>query len=372
MSAHTSSKSSIRIWIGGGLLIAVALFSILWIMARQNKTLADDSKNRLADVKAGPLVKAVKVGDGSAGQELTLIGEARPYQSVNLYAKTGGYMDKILVDKGDKVRQGQLIATIISPETDQAYQAAVADLENKKKILARDEKLLEKEYIAPQDKELQETEVNVAAAQVKSLREQQDYKNIVAPFSGTVTARYADPGALVQNATSNQTSAQPVVQVSELGRIRVYVYVEQAIASYLKEGYPVHITLTERPDVDIKGNITRITGELDPKTRMELIEVDLSNQNDVIIPGSYVNVKIKTPTVSGNRLQVPSEALVIRDKKYMVPVIQSDSTLLFKEVKVGDNDGAKATILSGLENGDLIGINVGAGYNNGQKVRVQL
>jgi RND family efflux transporter MFP subunit len=369
--SQTSTKSSLRIWIGGGLLVAVAVISILLILARQNKTFADDSKTRLADIKAGPLVKTFKVGGPSAGQDLALTGEARPYQSVTLYAKTSGYMDKIFVDKGDKVAQGQLMATIVSPETDQAYLAAVADLDNKRKILARDVQLLQKEYISPQDKEQVETEVKVAESTVESLKQQQQYKNITAPFSGTVTARYADPGALVQNATNAQTSAQPVVTVSELGRIRIYVYVEQAVATYLKEGYPVHISLTERPDVNIKATITRIAGELDPKTRMELVEVDLPNKDALIIPGSYVNVSMKLPTASVGHLQVPAEALVIKDKKTVVPVIQSDSTIVYKPVRVGDNDGVNVTILDGLESGDLVGLNVGVGYNNGQKVRIQ-
>lgn len=368
---QTSSKSALRIWIGGGLLVAITAVSILLIMARQNKTFADDTSKREAEIKAGPVVKAIRVGDAAAGQDISLVGEARPYQSVTLYAKTSGYMDKILVDKGDKVRQGQLMATIVSPETDQAYLAAVADLDNKRKVLARDVELLKKEYIAPQDKETTETEVRVAEAQVQSLKEQQGYKDITAPFNGTVTARFADPGALVQNATNAQTSAQPIVTVSELDRIRIYVYVEQAVATYLKEGSPVHITLTERPDVHIKASVTRLSGELDPKTRMELVEVDIPNTEDVIIPGSYVNVGFKTPTAGTGHLQVPTEALVIKDKKMVVPVIQADSTLVYRPVKVGENDGVNATILDGLQNGDLIGINVGAGYNNGQKVRVQ-
>jgi RND family efflux transporter MFP subunit len=186
-----------------------------------------------------------------------------------------------------------------------------------------------------------------------------------------VTARYADPGALVQNATNAQTGAQPVVTVSELDRVRVYVYIEQAVATYLKEGYPVRITLTERPDVNIKATITRIAGELDPKTRMELMEVDLPNGGGLLIPGSYVNVSIRLPTTGSGHLQVPSEALVIKDKVTTIPVIQADSTLVYRPVKVGDNDGVKVTVLSGIAAGDLIGLNVGPGYNNGQKVRVQ-
>jgi membrane fusion protein (multidrug efflux system) len=374
MSSTTSSKTSLRIWIGGILLIAVALISILMMMARHNKTYADDSKGRIAGEKAGPMVEAVVAGETAKAKEILIEGEARPYQEVTLYAKTSGYMSKILVDKGDKVREGQLLATIVSPETDQAYLAAVADLENKKKILARDKTLLTKEYIAAQDEQQTETDVNVAVANVESLRQQQQYKNITAPFNGTVTARFADAGALIQSATNAQTSAQPIVTVSELDRIRVYVYVEQAIANYLKLGYPVHISLLEKPDMIINGKISRISGELDPKTRMMLVEVDLPNNSGQVIPGSYVNVKIQQPSEGGtaNLLQVPSTAIVIKDGKYTVPVIRPDSTLHYQLVKMGENDGVKVTILDGIQKGDLIGLNVGTSYDNGQKVRVKL
>ena len=372
MSSTTSSKTSLRIWIGGIILIAVALVSILMLMARHNKTYADDSKDRLVAQKAGPVVEAVVAGAASGDKDILIEGEARPYQEVTLYAKTSGYMNKILVDKGDKVSEGQLLATIVSPETDQAYLAAVADLENKKKIMARNKTLLAKEYVAPQDEQQTETDVNVAEANVESLREQQQYKNITAPFNGTVTARFADPGALIQTATNSQTSAQPIVTVSELDRIRVYIYVEQAIADYLKLGYPVRISLLEKPDEVIKGSISRISGELDPKTRMMLVEIDLPNKGGQVIPGSYVNVTIQQPTADGNLLQVPSTAIVIKDGKYTIPVIQADSTLRYQLVKVGDNDGTKVTILDGIRKGDVIGLNVGTSYDNGQKVRVKL
>jgi membrane fusion protein (multidrug efflux system) len=341
MSATTSSKSSLRIWIGGIILVAGAAIAILMMIARHNQVYADDTKSRISDVKAGPYVSAVIAGKTAIDNSLIIQGEARPYQEVTLYAKTSGYMSHIYVDKGDRVSSGQLMAEIVSPETDQAYQAAIADLENKKKILARDKALLAKEYIATQD-------------------EQQ-----------TVTARFADPGALIQTATNSQTSAQPIVTVSELDRIRVYVYVEQAVANNLKLGYPVEISMLEKPNFSIKGNISRISGELDPKTRMMLVEVDLPNKDGEIIPGSYVNVKIAQPTAGGNQLAVPSEAVVLKNGKPTIGVIGADSTIQFKPVTLGDNDGSKVVVISGIEKGELIGLNVGTTYENGQKVRVK-
>src|SRR5580658_5711316 len=125
-----SKRSALRIWLGGGVIIAVASVGLVSMMLKQKTLLARETNTKINEIKNGPTVKAMKAGMSSADKGLVLIGEARPFQTVTLYAKTSGYMNKILVDKGDKVREGQLLATIVSPETDQAYKAAVADLEN--------------------------------------------------------------------------------------------------------------------------------------------------------------------------------------------------------------------------------------------------
>src|ERR1700744_952832 len=231
--SNANNKTGWKIWIGGLLLVGLAAFGLIFMALKQKGSLAAETDNRIKISKEGPVLKTVRAGATSGDKGLVFIGEARPYQETTLYAKTGGYMNKILVDKGDNVREGQLLATIISPETDQNYNAALADLENKQKIWQRDSDLVKKEYISKEDAETSQTAVMMARAQVQSLKEQMGYKNLLAPFSGTVTARYADPGALVQNATSSQTSSQPVVTLSELGRIRIYIYVPQIDAAFV-------------------------------------------------------------------------------------------------------------------------------------------
>jgi membrane fusion protein (multidrug efflux system) len=315
------------------------------------------------------VVKTMKAGVTGSDKGLVFIGEARPYQETTLYAKTGGYMNKILVDKGDNVHAGQLLATIVSPETDQAYNAAIADLENKAKIWARDSSLVKKEYISREEAETSQTSVTMARAQVQSLKEQMGYKNLTAPFSGTVTARYADPGALVQNATSSQTSAQPVVTLSELDRVRIYIYVPQIDAPFVQNGYPVTITSTDRPEWKLKATITRVAGELDPKTRMMLAEIDVSNEKRELIPGSYLQVSLQTP--DQQTLAIPSEALVVRGGKYFVPLFDSTHQLHYQPVTVGKNDGAFVAILSGVKKGDVIGLNVSPELKENQKVKLQ-
>jgi len=367
MNALNQTRNPIRLIIGGGILIILAAVGLLLLISKQNTSMAGETRDRNIAFKNGPVVKLAPVSHSEPKRELVLIGEARPYQSSILYAKTGGYLDKIYVDKGDKVRQGQLLATIVSPEIDQEYQAAIADLENKRRILDRDQKLLQKDYISTEDKEQTETSVKVAEARVRSLKEQQQYKNITAPFPGTVTARFADPGSLVQNATNSQTSALPVVTVSQLDKIRIYVYIEQKDAAYVRSGYPVQITLAERPGFSVKANILRLAGQLDPRTRMMLAEIDLPNPDNAIIPGSFVQVHIQGPATAYK--QIPSDALVLRKDKYFVPVLRPDNTLHFQEIQVGENTGVTVTVLKGLQDTDRVALHVGEDLPEGQKVR---
>jgi len=365
-----NNKSKLGIWLGSICVVGIAVFGLSFMLAKQKKALDTDTNNRISQQKNGPVVKAIKAGNTSLDKGLVLIGEARPFQSVTLYAKTSGYMNQILVDKGDKVKQGQLLATIISPETDQAYNAAMADMENKEKIHARDEALVKKEYISKEDAEASETAVKMVKAQVQSLKEQMAYKNLTAPFSGTITARYADPGALVQNATNSQTSAQPVVTLSQLDKVRIYIYVAQNDAGYLRQGYPVTISTTDKPNVLLKASITRIAGELDPKTRMMLVEIDMDNHDNKIIPGSYLQVTLPPP--GKKSLMVPSIALVIKGSNYFIPVINNEHELHYQPVTVGKNDGANVEIVKGIQAGDLIGLNVSAELQEKQKVSIQL
>jgi RND family efflux transporter MFP subunit len=364
-----SNKTGWKIWIGGLLLVGLAAFGFIFMALKKKGELIAETDNLVKASKEGPVVRAVKAGANTSDKGLAFIGEARPFQETTLYAKTGGYMNKILVDKGDRVNTGQLLATIVSPETDQAYNAAIADLQNKEKIWSRDSSLVRKEYVSREEAETSETAVKMARAQVQSLKEQMGYKNLVAPFTGTVTARYADPGALVQNAVNSQASAQPVVTLSQLDRIRVYIFIPQVDASFVQTGYPVTITSTDRPDWSLKAKVTRVSGELDPKTRMMLVEIDVANDKKDLIPGSYLQVALAAP--EQKQLAIPSEALVVRGGKYFVTTVDSLHQLHYQPVTVGKNDGAFVSILSGVQRGDLVALNVSPELKENQKVKLQ-
>src|SRR5262249_46655958 len=144
-----------------------------------------------------------------------LIGEARPFAAVTLYAKVSGYLKSVSVDMGDRVKAGQVLAVIESPETDRAYSAAKEDFDNKQVKAQRIAKLLDKKFASPDEADQARTEAAVARERLAGLEEQRAYETLRAPFDGRVTARFADPGALVQNAASSQTSALPVVTVAQ-------------------------------------------------------------------------------------------------------------------------------------------------------------
>jgi len=372
MTTEKTKTSYYKLLASGFVLLLLIGGGIAAIYISKNNRIEAESKARDKALKDGPLVKTAVANYGSGLKELVLIGEARPYQTATLYAKISGYLQKINVDKGDKVSEGQLLATIDNPEIDQQYNSALSDLENKKKIADRDKKLLDKKFIPQEQADISQTAVDMATANVKSLTEQQQYKLLKAPFAGTVTARYVDQGALIQNAINSQTSAQPVVTLAELGRLRIYVYVEQRDAAFLKVGYPVEITLTERPDVHIKASITRIAGELDEHTRMMLCEVDIDNKDNVVVPGSYVQVHIGNPHEDNKvkKIAIPSVALVIHKSKTMVATVDKDSVLHFKEVVIANNTGERVTLTSGVDSGERVALSVGESILEGQKVRI--
>jgi membrane fusion protein (multidrug efflux system) len=371
MTTLTEKKPiNYKLLVAGFVLLLLMGGGIAWIYIGKAQQLEIDSAQRAKELKQGPPVRTALATYSSGNKELVLIGEARLYQTATLYSKISGYLDKINVDKGDKVTEGEELAYVDNPEIDQQYNSAISDLENKKKIAERDKKLLEKKFIAQEEADASQTDVEMAEATVKSLAEQQQYKYLKAPFSGTITARYVDPGALIQNANNSQTSSQPVVTMAQLGRLRIYVYVEQRDAASLKTGDTVQIALTERPEVQIKANISRIAGELDEHTRMMLCEIDIENKDNIIVPGSYVQVHVQLPSESNSRmLTVPSVALIIHNSKTMVATVDKDSTLHFKEVQVLRNTGEKVS-LSGITEGDRVALSVGESLVEGQKVRI--
>jgi RND family efflux transporter MFP subunit len=346
----------------GGALALVVLF-IVWNFGSTYY----QQRQMEEELRKGPPVKTARATMAPAERVVKVTGEARPFAAVTLYAKVSGYLKEVKVDKGDVVKKGQMLAIIESPETDKAYQAALADAKNKKAIAQRIAKLLEKDLVSQQEADTAKSDADVAAAHLESQEVLKSYEILRAPFDGTVTSRFADPGALMQNATASQTSALPVLAISQVKELRVYVYLDQRDALYVGKGTPATVSLTERPDLILQGHVERVSGELDEKTRMLLAEIDLDNKDRSIVAGSLVEVTLNLKTIPG--VEVPSEALVLRDGKTVVPVVNENDEVTYTEVKVADNNGKTIKIQSGLQEGQIVALNLGNTVADHGKVR---
>lgn len=355
---NSNSKRSFRWFVVAGLIaVLVAALGVIVLFEGQRNRVLADARARVAQAAAGPVVQ-VAVARRIAGSDvLTLLGEADPYQAITLYAKVSGYMKNINVDKGDHVRAGQVLAVIESPEIDKQYQAAVADAENKRLIAQRAATLVKKQMISQQDADQAEADAKVSVANREQLATLKSYETLRAPFSGTVTARFADPGALIQNATASQSSSLPLVSIAETGRLRIYVYVDQAHAAFVHLGDPATVLDPAQPSLKIAARVTRTSGEIDLKTRTLLVEIDLSNPRNRVLPGSFVQVQLQVRTP--RYVEIPSDALIVHGGQTLVARLTPDNHVQFQPVVVADQTGEFVRLLSGLAEGQKIARNLG-------------
>lgn len=361
-------RSSVKVIIGGIIIILLAGGSYFYLHTVKEQSAKNEASERNKEAAAGVPIRVAQVKPSVGERKMIIPGEVKAFSSVTVYAKISGYLKKITVDKGDDVRQGQLIATIESPETDQNYFAAEADAKNKRTIANRTETLNKKGVISDQEAQQASSDAAAAEASLAALAQLRSYQTIRAPFSGKVTARYADVGSLVQSAASSQPGALPVVTISDVTKLRIYIYLDQKDALYIKEGDSVSIRLPESPDINIPATITRYTGEIDSKTRTLLAEIDLDNRKNLILPGSFVQVALKIK--ARPFLQIPSDALIMKGPQAFVAVVDEKGILHFKPIDIADNDGRTIQLSTGLEAGETVALGVGDALKEGDKVQV--
>jgi membrane fusion protein (multidrug efflux system) len=193
LEAPPQMRKGIIAFLSSALLIILVVTSVKSILVKR------EAATRAAEIEAGPLVKTATVAPSPGEHTITLIGETRPFAEATLYAKVSGYLKTVNVDKGDVVKKGQVLAVIDSAETDQAFQAARAESKYKQAIAARIDKLFTKHLVSQQEVDQARADADEASARLHGQETLKSYETIRAPFAGTITARFADPGALVQN-----------------------------------------------------------------------------------------------------------------------------------------------------------------------------
>jgi len=342
----------------GVIALGVAAILALLVVVLRHVSLSSARADLDQAAAKGPIVQVVEATSSAGLQKVTVLASVMPYQQATLYAKVSGYLSKVLVDKGDVVKAGQLLATIESQEINAQYNSASADLINKQRIAQRYDQLLRQNAIAAQQAEQAEADARVAKATLDQYATLKSYQRLVAPFDGRVTARFADPGALVQNATSSQTAAQPVVTISDDTRLRIDAYVQQDVAPFVHEGDTAEIVDAANTGRSVSAKITRVAGQLDSRTRTMLVEVVLDNRERFLLGGSFAYMTLHVPVSSATR--VPVGALIARGGEQFVAVLGADSRLHYVKVAIASTDGDTVTLAGGIKPGTRLAVDLPA------------
>jgi RND family efflux transporter MFP subunit len=337
------------------------------LFAHERSAQARQSEALQKELAQGPVIQVAKIELAPVNRLVSLPAEVRAEQKAVLYAKVSGYVKEVLVERGDRVRKGQKLAVLESPDLEAQVASAEAELTFRRQAKARVERLASSGRVSVQDREAAEEAVKIARAALTRAQVQKDYQVLRAPFDGTVTARYADPGALLPAATAGTSSAQPLLEVAQLDRLRIALHLGQDDAARVQTGDKVQLQIA--PDQQpFEAQISRISQSLDPRTRTMQCEIDLAQPPPGLYPGAFVQTRL---ALHGRpRPLLPTEALIGSGGQLFVALVE-DGKLHFQRVRLGVDDGAKVEVLDGLRGGEVVALNLSPEVPDGSSVRVQ-
>jgi membrane fusion protein (multidrug efflux system) len=324
-----------------------------------------------ADQPAAVSVQTVQPRRSPITRFVTLPGEIKPYQQATLYAKVAGYLKTIGVDKGDRVKEGALLAELEVPEllADRAqYQAEVevADIDYKR--LSESQKKAP-DLVIPQTVDDARGKSEIAKASLDRTETLLRYTRISAPFSGIITHRFVDPGAFIPAATSGGTPQNAaIVTLMDFDRIRLQVAVPELEASLVAVEQPIKLTVEGLPGKNFEGKVTRFSYALDEASKTMLAEIELPNPTHELRPGMYATVKIGIEH-KNDALLVPANVVVMEKAGASVFILVENKAKKTR-VQTGFNDGTQVEITSGLEPDQKVIVPGRAALADGQPVSV--
>jgi RND family efflux transporter MFP subunit len=326
-------------------------------------------------------VTVIHAKRGTLSDEISLPGNIQAFLDAPVYARTSGYLKKWYSDIGTRVKTGDLLAEIESPEVDQQLEqakaqlaTAQANLKLAKITMDRDLGLL-KDAIAKQDLdnaigtyEADKATVDSMSANMKHLEQLVAFEKVFAPFDGLITARNTDIGQLINS--GNGGAAQELFRISSTTKLRIFISVPQAYSQAAVPGVNTTLTLTESPGRQYIGKIARNTGMIDPTTRTLLTEVDIDNASGQLMPGAYAEVHLKLPAATA-ALVVPVTALIFRAEGLQLAVVRDGNRAELVHVTEGRDFGTEVEITSGITAQDAVIINTPDSLTSGATVRVE-
>jgi RND family efflux transporter MFP subunit len=341
-----------------------------------------------------PLVNVVPARPVTAGQELVLPGETAAWYESTIYARVNGYVEQWMVDIGDHVEKGQVLVTIETPELDAELAAARAQLQASQSQV--DARKAEAEFsrttyerwrgspkgvVSEQEREAKKADYQSAVARLYAANAQvtldrskvdqfsalTQFKQVRAPFDGTIVERKIDIGDLVTAGSAATTT--PMYRMAQTDPLRVFVDVPQsAFSDLMNAGVPAEIRTGGAHGGVVPGRISRSARSINVQARTMRVEVDITNASHALVPGMYVNVAFELPPRGW--VEVPAATLIFRASGIQVAKVDANDTIRFSDVTIARDNGSVVELSSGVQAGDRLVLNINSQIASGQRVTV--
>ncbi len=327
-----------------------------------------------------PLVSTVTAKSVGGTEQFTLPGDVKAWHDATIYARTDGYIKKWYVDIGSKVKKGDLLAVIETPELDAQLRQAEADLNtaiaNNKLAQITSKRwvnLLKTESVSKQEVD---EKVNSAAAlealvlasqaNVNRLTELVNFERVVAPFDGIITARHTDLGALINQGSAGNVSLFEIAQINPL---RVYVKIPQTYAGRITPNMAVNLKFAEQPGKEFSAQLIQTAHAIDPKTRTLLAQFKVNNAKELLLAGGYTEV-LFTLKMAADTVRIPVEALLFQAAGMQVAIVDKNNHVQLRSIKITRDFGAEVEVQSGIKPGEKIILYPPDSVIDGEQVRV--
>ena len=370
-------KPSYRLLVVLAILLIIGAAIAFSMRLGEKRALAKET-----EALAVPNVVVIQPKPEPPQQDLELPSTLQAFIESPIYARTNGYLAHWYKDIGSRVKKGELLADIETPEVDQELMQAratrdqaEAQLNLAKTSAQRWETLRKMDAVAQQETDerssgyaQQQAALASATANVRRLEQLESFKHIYAPFSGVIIRRNTDIGALIN--AGNSGVNQELFVIAQIDPIRVYVEVPEIYSPSVRPGVKGSIELQALAGQHFDGNVVRTADAIDPATRTLRTEIDVPNHDGRLLPGSYAQVHFGV-NVTAVRLSVPVNALLFRSEGTRAAVVGADGKVHLKQVVIGRDYGADVEILSGLDPRDSIILNPSDSLEEGQTVHVE-
>jgi membrane fusion protein, multidrug efflux system len=358
----------------GGALFLIALVAGFVPQFRQRQVATADTKEL-----AIPTVAVVSPTVTTPHSGLNLPAEVKPWQEASIYARVNGYLKDWLVDIGAHVQKDQLLAEIDTPDLDQQLaqarsQAVLAqrNYDQSKKTNTKWQELYKQGVVSQLDSENMATSqgtnqanTEAFAANLRFLEQEVAFKRVTAPFAGIITVRNVNVGDLI---TANTTSFE-MFHIQQRDPLRVYFRIPQEEATNIAVGQTFTVQVGAQSAKTYPGKVISTSEAVSPDSRTMLVELQVDNSKNEILPGSYATVRV--PQVAlGKLVTLPDNTLIFRTKSVQVGIVDANGVVQLRDVKVGRDFGVQSEILGGVTESDKVIVNPSDSLTAGTIVRV--